>query len=46
MVEYALALSIIALAFVVGAHMMSGVWEGQLMAMAHALSSDPIKTAF
>lgn len=46
MVEYALALAFISLAFVAGAQMMSGVWERQLAALALAMSSDPIKSAF
>jgi Flp pilus assembly pilin Flp len=46
MVEYALALGTIAMAFVVGAQMMSGVWEKQLAALALAMSADPIKSGF
>jgi Flp pilus assembly pilin Flp len=46
MVEYALALATISLAFVTGAQMMSGIWERQLSALALAMSADPIKSAF
>lgn len=46
MVEYALALGFISLAFVAGAQLMSGVWEKQLATLALAMSADPIKSGF
>ena len=46
LVEYALALTTVAFAFIAGAQLMSGIWEAQLAAMAGAMSSDSIKTAF
>jgi Flp pilus assembly pilin Flp len=46
MVEYALALGTISMAFVIGAQMMSGLWEKQLSNLALAMSADPIKSSF
>ncbi|MBC7543092.1 MAG: hypothetical protein H7338_10205 [Candidatus Sericytochromatia bacterium] len=46
LVEYALALTTVSLAFLAGAHAMSGIWEAQLASLASAMSADSIKSAF
>jgi Flp pilus assembly pilin Flp len=46
LVEYALALATISIAFITGAQMMSGVWEKQLANLALAMSATPIKSSF